>query len=222
MTRFLIGGAAIAMFAVGAATAQAAQPALAAGAGKHHARRPVTRSTVEARAATMFAKLDANHDGFITKDELSAAATKRAQKAEKRAARFDPSKVFDGLDANHDGQVTADELKASTAKRRLLAHADANKDGTISRAEFDAAAQQMKARMEHASLARGGAATRMFDAADANKDGKVTLAEMQQAALAQFDRADLNHDGTITPDERLQARKLFKRARGSAQAPAKQ
>jgi len=75
--------------------------------------------------------------------------------------------------------------------------------------------------MEHASVARGGMATRMFDKSDSNKDGRVTLAEMQQAALAQFDRADLNHDGTITPQERQQERQLMKSQRQPAPAPAK-
>jgi Ca2+-binding EF-hand superfamily protein len=80
----------------------------------------------------------------------------------------------------------------------------------ISRAEFDAMGQQMKARMENAGLRRGGTESRMFDATDANKDGHITPAEMQQAALSRFDRLDLNHDGTISLEERQQARQLFK------------
>src|SRR5690349_14751307 len=87
-----------------------------------------------------------------------------------------------------------------TRTAAMFARLDTNHDNVLSRAEFDAVGQQLKARMEHASVARGGMAARMFDRADANKDGRVTLAEMQQAALAQFDRADLNHDGTITPE----------------------
>ena len=226
MTRFIIGGAAIvAMFAASAAIAQAAHPAPGAQPSKaRHGRamQPLNRATVQARAAAMFARLDANHDGFITKDELGAAAAQRAQKAQQRAAHFNASKLFDGLDVNHDGQVSTDELKAVSAKRKVLVQADTNKDGTISRAEFDAVAQQMKARMEHASAARGGTATRMFEEADANKDGKVTLAEMQQASVAHFDRMDLNHDGTITADERVQARKLSRGKRRSRPSPVKQ
>jgi Ca2+-binding EF-hand superfamily protein len=92
----------------------------------------------------------------------------------------------------------------------LFARADTNKDGVITQAEFDAFGEQIKTRMEHAGMMRGGVGTRLFETADTNKDGRVSLAEMQQAALARFDRFDLNHDGTISPEERQQARQTFK------------
>lgn len=238
MFKILVGGAAAAAIITGgAAIAQAAQPASPAPHLRHgHSARPMTRAEVQARTAAMFARLDTNRDGSITRDELSASEAQRQQKAEQRAASFDPSKMFDKLDANHDGQITTAELDAAHPRRaaaaaggqsrpsrfaRLFARADANKDGVITRAEFEAMGQQMKARLQHASLARGGVAERMFDRADANKDGRVSLAEMQQAALARFDRMDLNHDGTITPDERQQARQLF-RPKHAAKAASQQ
>jgi Ca2+-binding EF-hand superfamily protein len=46
---------------------------------------------------------------------------------------------------------------------------------------------------------------RLLEKADLNHDGKVTLAEAQKAALAAFDRADVNHDGTIDRDEMVVA-----------------
>ena len=98
----------------------------------------------------------------------------------------------------------------ATAFGGLFARADTNKDGVITRAEFDTLGQQMKARVERAGMSRGGMESRMFDTSDTNKDGRITLAEMQQAALARFDRFDLNHDGTISPQERQQAHQLFK------------
>jgi Ca2+-binding EF-hand superfamily protein len=226
MSKFLIGGAASAILLGGMAVAQTAQPGPAPRPASHARHAPPTRAEVQARVAAEFAKLDANHDGFITKDELDAAAAARHQKAEARAARFDPSKMFDRLDTNHDGQITAAELDAAHAghvrgSKGLLAHADANKDGIVTRAEFDAVGARLKARMEHASASRGGIAGRMFEQADTDKDGRVSLAEMQQAALARFDRADLNHDGTISPDERQQERALFRSQHHRAQAPAK-
>jgi Ca2+-binding EF-hand superfamily protein len=180
---------------------------------------------VQARVSKIFAKLDTNHDGFITKDEMNALQARRQQAAEKRAERFDPSKAFDRIDANHDGKITVAEAEAAksqhskgkagqpaeahaTAFKGLFARADTNKDNVITRAEFDAMGQQIKARMEKAGAARGG--MRMFDTDDSNKDGKVSLAEMQQTTLARFDRLDLNHDGTISPEERQQARKQLK------------
>lgn len=229
MRKILFGGAAAALaLAGGAAIAQTAQPAPAPHGGRHaHMMQPVTRTAVQSRVAAMFAKLDTNRDGFITKDELNAVQAQREKKMEQRAERFDPSKVFDRLDLNHDGKITTAEAQAArnqhmqgkpgkpakaqaTAFGGLFARADSNKDGVITRAEFDLLGQQMKARMEHAAMTRGGMAARMFDTADANKDGRISLAEMQQVALTRFDRLDINHDGTITPDERKQARALFR------------
>ena len=246
MNKFLIGGAAAAAILVGGVavaattgTAEAARTAQPARSMRHgRTPQPVTRAAVQARVAAVFAHLDTNHDGFITSDEVNAVEAQREQKVEQRAARFDPSKAFDHLDANHDGKITVAEVNAARTQRAqasggqpakaqavgfsgLFAKADANKDNVLTRAEFDAMGQQLKARMEHASVARGGMATRMFNTADANKDGRVTLAEMQQAALAQFDRVDINRDGTITPQERQQARQLFKSQRQSNPVPAK-
>ena len=242
MNKLLTGGAVAAAFLMGGAamatteTPQAAPTAQPAHAGRHaRAAQPVTRAEVQSRTAAIFAKLDTNHDGFITKDELNALESQREQKVEKRAENFDPAKIFDKLDTNHDGKITVAEADAARAARAqakgkpaqatsfqgLMARADTNHDNVLTRVEFDAMAQQLKARMEHASVARGGMAERMFERADANKDGRVTLAEMQQEALARFDRLDLNHDGTITPQERAQARAQFK-AQKQGQAPAKQ
>ena len=87
----------------------------------------------------------------------------------------------------------------------MFARLDTNKDGIVTRGEFDTAAAQMHARMEQAGMHRGGFAGHMFEAADINKDGRVSQAEMQQMALQHFDRADANHDGKLTPAERKQS-----------------
>jgi Ca2+-binding EF-hand superfamily protein len=229
MNKILLGGAAAAaLLTGGVALAQAAPPAPESQAARHsHMMHLSTRADVQAHVGKMFAKLDTNHDGFITQDELSASEAQHEQKAEQRAARFDPSKMFDKLDLNHDGQITMAEAEAAHSQhaqadggqpamhhragfKHLFGRADANKDGVVTRAEFDAASAQMKAHMQDASMGRGGMAGHMFEMADANKDGRVSLAEMQAAALAHFDKMDLNHDGTISPDERKQARELFR------------
>jgi hypothetical protein len=213
MKKIVIGVAAAALAAGGVAVAQNAPHA-----GKWMMKTE-TRAEVAGHVQRMFARLDTNRDGFITKAEAEAIRAERAQKMEKRAARFDPAKVFARLDANHDGQITQAEADAVRAARTqakggqqpanrahaggMFARADANKDGVVTRAEFDAAATQRHARMEKAGMHRGFAG-RMFDLADSNKDGKVSLAEAQAVALAHFDRADLNHDGQLTPQERQQ------------------
>jgi hypothetical protein len=222
MSKFLLGGALAAVVAGSAAFAQAApapgQPARA------RAVQTEARTDVPAHVGKMFARLDTNHDGFITKAELDAVDAQRAQKAAQRAQRFDPDKIFARMDANHDGKITAAEEQAAhnaraqakggqpakaqaTALSGLFARADTNKDGAVTRAEFDATGAQLKARLEQAGLHRGGLG-KMFETDDVNKDGKVSVAEVQSVALQHFDRADLNHDGKLTPDERKQARQL--------------
>jgi Ca2+-binding EF-hand superfamily protein len=220
-----ISALAAVVLAGSAAYAQTAQST----APHRHAMKAQTRTSVQARATKMFARFDTNHDGFITQAEIDAAQAKSARLAEQRAQRFDPSKIFDRLDLNHDGQITAAEVEAERNQRLhvtgaghapahaggfhgLFARADTNKDGVVTRAEFQATGEQLRTRMQHASMARRGGA-RLFQTADSNKDGRISEAELQQAALANFDRMDLTHDGTITPDERQQARQQLKAQR---------
>jgi Ca2+-binding EF-hand superfamily protein len=206
MNKFLIGGAAAAaMLAGGTALAQSAPAAKQAPAP-----RAETRADVQAHIATLFAKLDANKDGFIAKDEIKAIEAKRDQKLEKRAESLDPSKAFAKFDANKDGKLTAADVQGKTGKQAkmataLIARADANKDKVVTRAEFDTLTGKIKARLEKAAESNGPG-DRLFAHADANKDGRVSLAEMQQDALSRFDRVDANKDGKVSPAERKQAR----------------
>jgi len=225
MNRFLLGGAiAAAAIAGGAAVAQTAQPA--AHGQRGYAMKNEARADVQAHVQKMFARLDANHDGFITAAEVDAMQAQRAERIKARADRFDPSKAFARLDANHDGKITPEEIQAVRNKRAaakggqpaaahansfrgLFARADANKDGAVTAAEFNLVGEQLKARMEKAGMPHAMGA-RMLTAADSNKDGKVSLAEEQHFALSRFDRADLNRDGTLTPQERQQVRQARK------------
>lgn len=221
----LAGAAAAAILGGGAAIAQTSKATAQTGAGR--AAKPATRAEVPSHVARLFAKLDANKDGFVTREEVTALETRRDAKLEQRAQRFDPAKMFERIDLNHDGKITVAEAQAARSQRGhpakagetvnvqatafggLFAKADANKDAVITRAEFNAMGQQIKARMEKAGMAKDKMASRMFDAADANRDGRVSLAEMQQAALTRFDKLDANRDGKISPDER-QLRKAAK------------
>jgi Ca2+-binding EF-hand superfamily protein len=224
MSKFLIGGA-IAAIAATAAFAQSAPPA-AKPAMHGRMLQTEARAEVAANVGKMFARLDTNHDGSITKTEVDAIDAQRSQKLEKRAEGFKPDRIFDRIDGNHDGKITVAEEQAAhnaravakgkaplqanaTAFTGLFARADANKDGAVTRAEFDVVGNQLHTHMEKAG-GRHGFAGHMFEAADTNKDGKVALAEAQALALQHFDRADLNHDGKLTPEERRAARAQLK------------
>jgi Ca2+-binding EF-hand superfamily protein len=227
MNRLTRGGVVIA--ALGTAGAAIAQASSLPSTNPQtvHARRSFftsnePRTEVPAHVQRMFERLDLNHDGFVTREELTTSRTQFEARVSKSAPRR-ASRVFDRLDANHDGQITraeADAVRAArlaasgkqtgqhhrTASSSLFLRADANKDGIATRAEYDAAVAAGKIKTRHANM-RGSAIARLFEAADVNKDGRVSLEEAQRAALQHFDAADVNHDGTLTPDERRRASK---------------
>jgi Ca2+-binding EF-hand superfamily protein len=147
-----------------------------------------------------FADLDANQDGFVTADELKAFGDKmHAEWAKKHG------------DQASNGQPDANK-KHGDFSQRILQRVDADKDGKISKAEFDAEGSKLFARLDdngdgkiaenempQRHWARFGG--QMFDRMDADKDGKVTKAEFQAAGDKMFQRMDKNGDGIIEKDE---------------------
>lgn len=102
----------------------------------------------------MFRQLDANHDGWISRQEASANPN--------------PARRFDTIDTNHGGRISRTEMNAFRRMRAAqflerFQRADVNHDGALSRTEARA--------MPHVA--------RYFDYIDANHDGKVTPREIQ-------------------------------------------
>lgn len=153
-------------------------------------REPPTRAEVESRADEMFAKLDVNGDGVLTKDDREAKFAER----------------FAEADTDGNGQLSQEEAAAAHENRR-----DAAKERLAERKSErgERKGREGKHRMGH----RGGPGGpggpgpgMMLRQADANEDGQITNAEFKAAALARFDRADTDGDGTISDDERKGAR----------------
>jgi len=113
------------------------------------------------------------------------------------------------------------------ARRAAFDRVDADKDGAISFAEFEARrgdrgeAREARRAPDGPEFARRGGHRRsgpgfagpgmhgdrgLARAADADKDGTITQSEFTTAALARFDKADANSDGTISLEERREAR----------------
>jgi Secreted protein acidic and rich in cysteine Ca binding region len=96
-------------------------------------------------------RLDTNKDGRINRDEIMPRMAKR----------------FTAVDANGDKVVTVAEIDAMLQKRlearrtKMLELMDANKDGSITEAEFNRVADSM------------------FDKADTDHNGGVDLAELK-------------------------------------------
>src|SRR5947209_9940501 len=116
------------------------------------------------------------------------------------------------------GYMQRDQTRAEAQQRAdmMFQMLDSNKDGTVTKAEAQAALTQMEAARGGDSQGRGaGRMQRMLDQAF-GASGSLTLAQFQAQALARFDAMDLNRDGTVTVAERQQMRAQ----RAQAQAPA--
>ncbi|MBD3760487.1 EF-hand domain-containing protein [Rhizorhabdus sp.] len=155
---------------------------------------PRTRAEVQARVTEHFKKLDANGDGYVTKDEADAARAKmREAFAEKRGERR--AGHFAMLDKDKNGSLSKDEYMAPPPRAE-------GKDGPGGKHDGMHGGHRMK---RHGGMGMGMGG-KMLERADANKDGKVSLAEAQTSALAMFDKVDANRDGTISPEEHKAAR----------------
>jgi Ca2+-binding EF-hand superfamily protein len=104
----------------------------------------------ESRRDEGFARLDANGDGQISRDEAKSSPRLASN--------------FDALDSNKDAQLSRDELRSAWSGRRHHhgPRADTNGDGLISRDE----AKSSPLLSQH------------FDAIDANKDGSLSRDEV--------------------------------------------
>lgn len=192
MTKLLIGVAAVAL-----AVPALAQVAPTPEPQMQRAEKIQTRADVQAKIAKHFARVDANRDGFVTKDEVDTAAQAfRGKRAERRADRR--GHMFDRLDTNRDGAISRPEWDAGQAQREQHgAQRDHNGDGRPDREGFGRGGMH-------------GFGGHIFDMADANKDGRVSLQEAQAAALHHFDMVDANRDGRITREERMQMHRRMK------------
>jgi Ca2+-binding EF-hand superfamily protein len=107
------------------------------------------------------------------------------------------------------GWMQRDQTRAEAQQRAdmMFQMLDANKDGTVTRAEADQAMSQFQASRGGDSGGGGGRMQRMMDDAFAASPS-LTLQQFEALALARFDAMDLNHDGTVTAAERQQARAM--------------
>lgn len=138
----------------------------------------------------------------------------------REAAARHAAAMFARLDANSDGKIDPADRQARITQRQEahFARHDTNGDGTISREEWAAAGDEVRARrgereahrpmMERPMRPRMGlapASGNILAGADADGDRAITEAEFNAAMLARFDRMDANADGTITAEERRAA-----------------
>jgi hypothetical protein len=144
--------------------------ALGSAASAQTAPKPVTRADFIKVIDTRFNTVDANHDGKVTRDELTAQQQREMANGKAIIAKRLQDQ-FRQLDTNKDGKLTIDEFVAGAPPIRtaetpdqLLKALDTNHDGKVTPDEFRAP-----------NLAK-------FNKVDANHDGVATVQEQQAAA----------------------------------------
>lgn len=85
---------------------------------------------------------------------------------------------------------------------RQFKQMDSNRDGSVSRAEFEAYRAQQG---DRSATGIGHIGSRWFDKTDADGNGRVTLEEARARPLKMFDMADVNGDGVLSVEEQQMA-----------------
>ena len=129
----------------------------------------------------MFARLDTNKDGKLTKAEVEAV----------RAAR------------------TGASAKGRGMRDRLFARADTNKDGVITLAEFQATPKPQVRQGREAGSWRQARAD-MLARPTSTRTAGSRWPKRSRPRSRHFDSADTNSDGKVTPEERKAAFKAMR------------
>ena len=128
---------------------------------------PIPRTVFLTNMDTEFRKMDADHDGAISRKEIEDYQTSQiiaAAQARKRA-------LFAALDTDHNGTLSIAEFLHLPSNEQapngvpMIQRFDSNRDGKISLVEY-----------------RAGTLVN-FDRLDADKDGVVTPAEMRAGGI---------------------------------------
>lgn len=88
----------------------------------------ISRAEADAQASQRFDRLDVNHDGFLTPDELTGPGARMIGRADAdhdgKLSRSEylvqAGNRFDRIDANRDGQITPDEMKSWAERARAM------------------------------------------------------------------------------------------------------
>ncbi|RZJ04092.1 MAG: EF-hand domain-containing protein [Brevundimonas sp.] len=164
-----------------------------------------------AQQAPRAMRADADGDGRISQAEFVGQRVERLTAA----------------DANRDGSVAPEEMRAAFQARAAeradarFQRLDADRDGAISRAEFDApraagaeARPQRVARMHRGAARMHQGAARMAGGGQRMEArGPISIAEVQGKAEQAFTRLDADHDGFVTAAERQAAAQAFREQR---------
>ncbi len=163
--------------------------------------RSLTKDAHDTRTRERFAALDKNSDGFIDAAEIEASFTDRQGRGgwmrgrggEGRQAGQPGQRMLQRFDDNKDGKVTKDEFQAHVKKR--FAQMDLNNDGKISDEDLP---PMMRGRNVLAGEGQGAGMGRGGRGGMGGPGGG-------QGGMGWLRGADANKDGSITLDEAVAA-----------------
>ena len=95
----------------------------------------VTQEEFDSFRASRVTGIDANSDGLISVEELTAHNLKMME----AVAADRATKLIERQDVNGDGMLSVEEMLAPPLPQDLFTRLDADGDGTVTTAEFDAA-----------------------------------------------------------------------------------
>lgn len=127
---------------------------------------------------------------------ILAAAALLAAPAAFAQSRSEGMQMLANADADRNGVVTRAEY--AQARAANFARMDRNEDGAVSKADFG--------RLARFRTDAAGRLDTLIAAMDTNKDGKATRAEFEAAPMPLFDRADADGDGRIDANEMAAAK----------------